>query len=311
MRRNGWNALSLLVVGWATCLPMTHAQDAVVEAAPPRSKVAPDAKAVPPQNVVAPDAKAAVAVQQMDDLLIKWEKQSAKLKSLDVKFKRVDHSPAWGDNELYEGRAMLQSPNLAWLDFKKVGVDEHNKPKLVPHERIVCTGKEVWQFNSPTRQIFIFPLERGQQQRALEEGPLPFLFNMKAGEAKKRYRMSLVAENASAYVVTVVPLLDIDKESFSKAIIQLDRAYLLPTNIVLFAPDEKSTQNYKFTDIKPNAVIPAANFHWTDLGPSWKVVRNPGGEGQVQNPRRPAVENAAAGEPARPRVPPGRARRLR
>ena len=79
--------------------------------------------------------------QRMEQLLVLWEKQSARLKSLDVKFKRVDHKPAWGDNELYEGRAMLQSPNLAWLDFKKVGVDKQNKPTLIPHERIVCTGK--------------------------------------------------------------------------------------------------------------------------------------------------------------------------
>ena len=27
------------------------------------------------------------------------------------------------DWELFEGRALLKSPNLAWLDFKKVGVE--------------------------------------------------------------------------------------------------------------------------------------------------------------------------------------------
>ena len=48
MRCNGWNALSLLFVGWATCLPMAHAQADDVEAAPPQGKVAPDAKAAPP-----------------------------------------------------------------------------------------------------------------------------------------------------------------------------------------------------------------------------------------------------------------------
>ncbi len=299
MRCYGWNALSLMLVGWATSLPVASAQADGVEAAPARGKVAPKAKAAP---VAAPDG------QRMEQLLNLWEKQSALLKSLDVKFKRVDHSPAWGDNELYEGRAMLQSPNLAWLDFKKVGVDKNNKPALVPHERIVCTGKEVWQYHSPTRQIFIFPLEKQQQQRALEEGPLPFLFNMRAGEAKKRYKMSLVAENEKTYMVTVIPLLEIDKESFSKAIIQLDREYLLPTNIVLIAPDEKSTQDYKFTNVKPNAVVDARNFICKPLDPPWKVVRNPGGDG----PRRPAVENPAAREPApqpalRP-VRPGRRR---
>ena len=285
MRCNGWNMTSLLFVGWAACLTVAYAQTDGLKAAPPQREVTPDAKAAPDAPGVAPDP------QRMEQLLILWEKQSARLKSLDVKFKRVDHSPAWGDNELYEGRAMLQTPNLAWLDFKKVGVDKQNKPALIPHERIVCTGKEVWQYHSPTHQIFIFPLQQQQQQRALEEGPLPFLFNMRADEAKKRYRMSLVSENAATYVVSVIPLLDIDKESFSTAIIQLDRKYLLPTNIVLFAPDGKSTQDYKFSDVKPNAVVPAANFDCKPLGPPWKVVRNPGGRrdiGRIAPCARPA-----------------------
>ena len=240
----------------------------------------------------------------MEQLLTLWEKQSARLKSLDVKFKRVDHSPAWGDNELYEGRAMLQSPNLAWLDFKKVGVDKQNKPTLVPHERIVCTGKEVWQYHSPTRQIFIFPLEKQQQQRALEEGPLPFLFNMRADEAKKRYQMSLIAENAATYMVTVIPLLEIDKESFSKAIIQLDRKYLLPTNIVLIAPDGKSTQDYKFSDVKPNAVVDARNFDLQAAGPALEGGAQPrrrgSGAGQAASAGRGERRGPRAGPARRP-----------
>ena len=171
----------------------------------------------------------------------------------------------------------------------------------MPHERIVCTGKEVWQYHSPTRQIFIFPLEKQQQQRALEEGPLPFLFNMRADEAKKRYQMSLIAENSATYMVTVIPLLEIDKESFSKAIIQLDRKYLLPTNIVLIAPDGKSTQDYKFSDVKPNAVVDARNFVCKPLDPPWKVVRNPGGAGSG-----PGSASARRGERRGPRAGPAR-----
>ena len=38
MRCNGWNALSLLFVGWATCLPVAHAQADDVEPAPPQEQ---------------------------------------------------------------------------------------------------------------------------------------------------------------------------------------------------------------------------------------------------------------------------------
>ena len=32
-------------------------------------------------------------------------------------------------------------------------------------------------------KIYIFPLDKDQRKRALEEGPLPFLFNMRAADA--------------------------------------------------------------------------------------------------------------------------------
>ena len=63
-----------------------------------------------------------------------------------------------------------------------------------PYERIICTGKEVWQYRSDTQQIFIFPLGKDEQKKAIEEGPLPFLFNMQADDARQRYQMTLISE---------------------------------------------------------------------------------------------------------------------
>ena len=57
-------------------------------------------------------------------------------------------------------------------------------------ETIVCGQNDVWQYLYEGKQIFIFPLAKGERQRALDEGPLPFLFNMKAKEAEERYEMS-------------------------------------------------------------------------------------------------------------------------
>ena len=125
---------------------------------------------------------------KMDWLLKQWEQQSSRLKTLDVTILRIDDTPAWGDLEYYEGRALFKSPNLAFIDFNKIQQDDKKKPikdpqknKFVstPHERIICTGNEVWQYKSDTQQIFIFPLEKDEQKKAIEEGPLPFLFNMR------------------------------------------------------------------------------------------------------------------------------------
>jgi TIGR03009 family protein len=223
---------------------------------------------------------------KMKQLLKYWEQKSADLKTLDVKILRMDASVAWGV-EQFEGRAILQSPNRAWLDFEKLVVDQRTKKlkSRVHEDRIICTGSEVWHYKGATRQIFIYPLEKDQRQRALEEGPLPFLFNMKAAEAEQRYRMSLLREDNGSYIVHVIPLLEIDKESFHRAMLQLTqlqdntgKEYLLPTRIVLYGPDGKSTKDYTLLrgDVKLNVAVNPKNFEGVPQQ-GWTVHRNPAG----------------------------------
>ena len=208
---------------------------------------------------------------------------------------RTDRSPAWGEDDHYEGRAMFKVPNLAWLDFQKEKevVDpatKAKKKKLVPHERIICTGTEVWQYRCDTSQIFIYPLEKDVQQRALEEGPLPFLFNFKAADAKKRYEMTLVAEDANASLIRIIPRLPIDQESFKLAFVTLDRQlYLLPRRILLIATDGKSSKDFELQLTKQ-----AANCDVADENFRPKAVH--GLEGRAQSGgRREACRRRAPG----------------
>jgi TIGR03009 family protein len=256
------------------------------------------ANPAPPEGQVpnqAPVQPAPPDPEKLPKLLTLWETNSSRLKTLDVKMTRTDKSPAWGDDEHYEGRALLKSPNLAWLDFKKVVtvVDPKTKGKTqqaVPYERIICTGSEVWQYRSDTKQIFIYPLEKDVQQRALEEGPLPFLFNFQAAAARKRYHMDLVSEDEKFEVLRIIPKEEIDRESFTKAWVQLDRKlYLLPTRIFLLSPDGKSSKDFvlTLTEQSPNREVMDENFKGK-LYDGWKVVRNPGGDA------RPAPGGQAA-----------------
>ncbi len=228
----------------------------------------------------------------MDWLLELWEEKSAQLKTLDVKIFRVDKNPAWEQVDYYEGRALFKSPNLAFIDFNKIRQDEKQKPvrdprdntKWVstPFERIVCTGQEVWQYKSDTQQIFIFPLGKNEQKKAIEEGPLPFLFNMHAEDARKRYQMSLISEDAKTYGVSIKPKLPEDQESFSLAFVNLDRRYLLPVRIVMNSPDGKSQKDFRLGSMYPNKAVNDKNFEGKPLGSPWKMVRNPAGD----NPSR-------------------------
>lgn len=247
------------------------------------------AQAQPKKPVARPSAASPAAAApaandaRMRALLKAWEAKSAELKSLDVDISRLDTNPAWGDVEEYKGRAILKSPDRAWLNFEKVERDKPTKKllKVIPHERIVCTGAEVWQYRSDTKQIFIFPLNKQDQKRALEEGPLPFLFNMKAAEAEARYLMSIVSENKDYYQISVTPRLKVDQEAFSKAFLQLRIPSYLPDRIYLVSPDGKSSKDFKLSNVKRNTVgvEMEENFKGKPLGKPWTIVRDPVGDG--------------------------------
>ncbi|HEV3165800.1 MAG TPA: outer membrane lipoprotein-sorting protein, partial [Isosphaeraceae bacterium] len=219
-------------------------------------------------------------------------------------FSREDFDSKWQEKTFFQGRAILKSPDLAFLDFQKVVGKEM---KLVPYEQIRCTGKEVYQYLNERKQIYIYPLAKQERQRALEEGPLPFLFNMKADEANARYLMNLISENIQYYVITIQPRKAIDKSAFIRADVVLDRATFLPAGLKLYLPpDGKDVQTYRFTGdghfIKPNVEVNEQNFQGKVLN-GWDIVRDPGPSApapapvdpQPVNQRRPAIGKAVQG----------------
>jgi TIGR03009 family protein len=257
----------------------------------PATKRAPAAApAVKPDPAVEKQKEA-----KMERLLQLWEQRSTRLKSLDVKIKRTDTNPKWKEVEEFLGRAILKSPDLAWLNWDKYVVKNEKKVPQ-PCEQIRCTGTEVWQYLCETSQIHIFPLDQEKQQRALDEGPLPFLFNMRVAEVKQRYLMRYLREDQRSYIIEVTPLKHIDRQSFSKAFLQLDRQYLLPTRIFLFSPDGASTRDLVLTDIKPNAAVAEDNFKGQPWK-GWQVVRHEANEGRIE-PGQPVPRSQSRGNAA-------------
>jgi TIGR03009 family protein len=289
--------IAVFASSFATALP----QDGAVGRAPAERAERGQPKAAAPNPI------------QINDLLKLWEGQSSKLKTLDVWIYRIDKNPQWDEETHYEGRAVFKSPQLAYLDFKKIKTTRNAQGKLVPvadpkdpkkrlttpQERIICGADEVWQYLYPVKQIFVYPLAKEQRQRALDEGPLPFLFNMKAQEAKDRYTMKIISQTEKYYSILIEPKLKEDMEAFKKAQVVLDTVYLLPVRIVLIAPDNKSMKDFRVEHILPNAAVNNAWFQGRPLK-EWKLIRNPDAQGSLRG-----NAGAAAGQPA-PGLPPRR-----
>jgi TIGR03009 family protein len=252
----------------------------------PSNKAAAPKTAAPKAAAPAPDPR------KMDLLLDQWEEQSGKTTSMVAAFVRTDFSSVWETTTKYTGQALLKSPNYACLEFRKV-VDPQKKPEF--HERIICSGDKVFQFVQDSRQIFEYPLDPNERKRALEEGPLPFLFNMKAADAKSRYRMRVMNENADLYLIGIAPIHPIDQEAFSKAFVWLDRKTFLPRKLQLSDPKNgKDTKTFEFTKIARNIEIDMKNFDGEAitklmLGKKWDLVVNPGPDSQPPATARPAV----------------------
>ncbi len=298
MARSRMILLSPLIALVAAGTAGVHGQEPAAGRSAPAARAA---QAAPGRNqnqaAAAPGQTQAQAQPASDParlkwLLQKWEQQSAKLKTLDVRIYRVDRDFRWKDEVHFEGRAVFKNPDLAYLDFSKLKLAPNAKGQMAPvkdpkdqkawlknhHETIVCNEQAVWQYLYDGRQIYIFPLAKGERQRALDEGPLPFLFNMKARDAEARYQMSLEGENAQYYLVKVLPKIQEDKESFKWALLYLEKTYLLPARIRLLSPDGKSSRDFYLDRQLPNAKVDDKIFKGGSI-PGWKVQKNPAADG--------------------------------
>ncbi|MFO0892223.1 MAG: outer membrane lipoprotein-sorting protein [Isosphaeraceae bacterium] len=271
--------------------------------------------AQPERPAAGTDAGQAAARQPVDParlewLLKKWEQQSTKLKTLDVTILRIDDAPAWGDKDYYEGRAFFKSPNLAFIDFRRIKL-ENKKPVRRP-ERPQEVGLHALRADRLHRRGGLavqqrhaadlhLPAREGRAEEGHRGGPLPFLFNMRADDAKRRYQMTLMSEDKESFGVSIKPKLKEDRESFSMAFVNLDRTYLLPVRILMVSPDGKSSKDFRLGPMFPNRAIKDGNFQGKPLGPPWKIVRNPAGEDRpragVSRPRREGPADPAALRP--------------
>ena len=254
-------------------------------------------------------------------LLDAWEARSAQDQTLYAEFDRVDMLVERTKPRRFRGEARLSRPDKAFLQFKEVvdgPLDADGNPPTVFYEQIVADGEAVYHVLAPSQHVYVYPLAKDQKSRLLEEGPLPFMFNMKAQEAIRRFQIYLYKEMPAdekypaRYQILIRPREEIDRGEFIEARVLLDKTTFHPIVLQLVGPNGKDTKTFTFREVSrndPNG--PAANPQsyngraWAALFEKkyhFKVVVNPG-EGAA-----PPANAAAAPPVARPGATPVRRR---
>jgi hypothetical protein len=138
---------------------------------------------------------------ELEDLLVQWEVKSANIHRLRGDFMRYVYDMVYLGETRAVGRFFYEAPDQGRMDFGPRSNDEvpprtdeqKGQFTLQPQskERWICNGKEVFIIDDDKRLFDLVHIPLQQQGRNIMNGPLPFLFGMKAEQAKARYSLQL------------------------------------------------------------------------------------------------------------------------
>ncbi len=242
----------------------------------------------PAQVAVAPAA--APVDPKLDALLLAWERNSAQIKTLQGKHERRRGNTVFGTESVSEGAYYFEAPDKGRIDIKGIVPnknavammkDADGKPFSLEADRSekwICTGREVLMIDDEQKQFQVFPLPPEMQGVNIIDSPLPFLFGMKAAEAKARFDLRLVREDVEQQkaLLVAIPKHAKDAQNFREAQIYLDTRLYVPALVRLFDPAGTVVTRYDFK-------IDQMNINSKSLG---NVLKGIFGQG---NPFQPSM----------------------
>lgn len=239
--------------------------------------------------------------KELKQLLIDWERESAKIKTLVGEHERIVYNSVFETEKWADGKFFYESPDKGRIDLEGREPKEGDKSKRFNEKsgepyrleadqqtRWICTGEEIVNINDSEKQFEMFPLPQELRGENIIHGPLPFLFGMKADEAERRFELEFVDLNdparngknkKNAIWLIAKPRQGADKENFQQATIILDCKRFLPYAVKLLDPSGNLETVYTFKELHVNQrnLIPPIfrndPFHPTLRG--YKLMQQP------------------------------------
>ncbi len=228
----------------------------------------------PKQSVEDPNAdRDAILAQEkmldrLDHILARWEIESEKIKSLHGKQSRSEFNHVFAIEKVSEGPFYLETPDKGRIDLNPIRIEKGDisnrmtkpgpgaKPKPYnletgKQERWICTGDAIILVNDEEKTFQKEVIPEDQRGKNIIDSPLPFLFGMKAEEAKHRFKLSIMKETKESVTLLAYPKMAKDQENYEKAAITLDKKTFLPSQVRLI-DQSKLEIVYSFQSIVVN-----------------------------------------------------------
>ena len=221
----------------------------------------------------------------LEQVLKDWERNTAQFKKLTGEFVVFRYDPIFEVEKRAEGKFVHEAPDKGNYERLAVVIPPGTKSKkfgkngtpykLESHspERWVCNGKEVIKIDVKEKTYEKMPIPPETQGQNIIEGPLPFLFGMKADQAKKRYKMKLKKKTETEIWLEVIPRLPKDSDNWIKATVIIDAEKFVPTAVRTFDPTDAETVHiFRNVEINKNRIFEVNPFKPNLFG--YKPVAN-------------------------------------
>jgi TIGR03009 family protein len=274
------------------------------------------------QTLVQPGAAAAPAApappfvlnevehQYVFQILQMWESESAKVKTYNAKFDRLEYDAVWGpgaDRPFIVSTGMLSYSKPDKGSFKIDQIKRWAKTdpkdssasaagdfvlqKNEVGEHWVCDGKAVYEYDHRNKQLVVTPIPEEMRGASIVDGPLPFLFGAEAEKLEARYWIRAKESTPDMIWLEAYPRTQGDAANYDSVEIQLERKTMQPKAIQVRLPGGQQRHVYAFRDATVNGKFEAwfgALFSSPRVPLGWSKVMSPASDPtQAANPQAP------------------------
>ncbi len=217
-------------------------------------------------------------------LLDEWERKTAGIDTLHGTFRRYKYDYVFMVEKRAIGQYWFGSPDKARMDFQpdpdvvkeveKAGGKklqhtlENGKVFTIEADEMkswICTGKDILEIHHPPRQYNRMEIPKQYQGQRITDGPMPFLFGMKADSVAKRYKLAFGERHnkpPGQIHIIAYPLVPDLRREFRKAELFLDPKTYHPQAVKLWDPSGNTETTYTFYSPKPFTLVDKLKGPW-------------------------------------------------